>query len=157
MTAESEESGQAGLEPTGFSLNIDMDGDSPGEILETLESVVVPMLKGGIVHAHNESLTTGTEFHFSLQPVFGGGGIFLDGEGAVVCVNNENVIVSLIRKDGTEDDTIQQLLLDGPEWGVQHGGLVDLHEGVRKPNLEQLKTLDKKMSARGDSWPEGAV
>lgn len=148
--------------PDGFHLDIDMTGDTPLEIIETLEMVVLPMLKGGVIHARNESITTGTHFHFMLEPITTGG-IFLDGEGMVVCVNDLGVIVSLIRPDGSEDETAAALEMSALEWGMQHKGLVNLRElsaagpDARKPTELQLRLLESKCEAEGDSWPEGAV
>lgn len=154
--AEGERDGHEG----GWDLTLNLIGDSPGEIIETLADVVLPMLRGGIVHADNESLTLGTQFHFLLEPV-SEGGLFLDGEGTVVAVKFDGTIASLIRPDGTEDDTAPKLKMSGSEWGTQHGGMTSIHElvgqgpGGRMPTELQAEAVARKIKTEGSSWLEG--
>lgn len=140
-----------------FRLSLDMTGDTPGEILEILEEVVLPMLTGGIIHADNESITTGVSFHFLLKPAFAQG-VYLDGKGSILAVDDDGEILAIVRPDGTEDETARQLPLSAVEWSELHGGLVDIHTlrpGGRMPTREQIVFITKRLLGAAMPWPEG--
>lgn len=156
---DTEAPGWQGAASPMLHLSLTMSGESAELIAETLESVVLPMLKGGVMHAENESESTGVDFHYVIRKAIEAG-IFMDGEGTLVGVNPEGDIIGLIRPDGTEDETAQHLRMSGKEWAELHGGISDIHTlkaEDRLPTRAQIDFLAKKMLhgiVGGDESPD---
>lgn len=103
------------------------EGDPFKAVAAGLETIA-GMVRGGIVHDDNTSVTTGVHFHFAFVPTFGEG-IYLDGDGKLVVVDDEGDIFQVIDQDGTEDPSLEVLpAMDPMAWASAHGGLRDIHK-----------------------------
>ena len=111
---------------------------------ETLETIA-GMLRGGLVHQEGLSISTGVKFHYALRPGFAEG-VYLDGEGHIVAVDEDGDIMSMIRPDGTEDDSPKSLPMDSLMWAISHDGLTPVSkwaESGLEPTAEQMKFIDE--------------
>ena len=140
----------AGHDPMGeldmmseWTLDLEMTGDSPEDIVKALNDVILTMLQGGIYHAGAMSQTTGVAVHYTLRRTVPRG-LYLDGEGTLVAVDEDGDVAGLIAPDGKEDDTVTTLRLDAQEWGRQHGGLVDARHPSRQPTIQQIEHMTQK-------------
>lgn len=130
-----------------FRLDLDLSvpptraREKAAEMLETIAG----MLRGGLIHQDGFSVNTGGRFHYMLEPGFSEGP-YLDGEGRIVAVDHEGDIMSIIRPDGTEDESAKTLPLDSLHWALSHGGLTPMslwkEKGI-EPTQEQMKYIDE--------------
>lgn len=126
-----------------------VDEGNPFKAVAAGLETVAGMIRGGIVHDVNTSVTTGVEFHYSFAPTFGEG-IYLDGDGKLVVVDDEGDIFEVINQDGTEDPSLAVLpAMDPMAWASAHGGLRDIDklEGTGRGLSEgQEKYMEELLS-----------
>lgn len=133
-----------------FSLDLQMnthEGRSSEVLADVLETIAV-MIRGGIVHDHSASMTKGVDFHYTVMPSFAEG-IYIDGEGMVVAVDDDGDIMGIVRPDGTDDDSPRHLPMDAFMWAHNHGGMMGLKSAAkfnRIPTPEQMEFLNSMLN-----------